>query len=789
MRSVMIKKAATWMSIIMFVSAIGINTALAASGDDYTVNVHGYADTIIPNTYVIDFQIQTLNDAGIATWQSMSFAYDTSVFKLVKWAAGADLDYEIMPYLPTDSAISITGMGASNTLSGWNEYLCAGRNEDSSMVYLLLQPSRDLLFGMNHKFPELSKLQSVRLAFQNGKSFADVTENSIRLLTATELNIIKQNEQINLSDGLVVDGYSFGKQTNGIFTPAADALSSVVIDFEMPKTDTDITFNSLTANGVANSITTTELTLTFSQAIPGLTADDITVIGGATKGTLSGNGPTYTLTVTDITADGADVSVEVKPPTGYTITPLSMSTKVYRTSIYGISLSETGTYTFPAATFRYPAQTPRNIIITNYGNQPTGALNIVLSGANANAFTLSVTNVVSIAAGGSNSFTVVPNTGLAVGTYNATVTVSGDNDISAIFSVSFAVSEEPKPNGSIVKEADKLLVNRGEIYTYTIMLANAADATDVWKNVLATDVLPYNLEYISHRVVLGYSINFSLWDRTVTIECGDIATGSAVVVEIDVRVTSSAAIGTVIENTVVATSDNDMPKQDTDSTPTILEAPTYGISLSETGTYTFPAAEENYPAQTPRNVVITNSGNQPTGALTIALSGTNASAFTLSATNIASIGVGGNSNFTVVPNMELAVGVYTATVTVSGNSISESFIVRFTVNTTDSVEYIDFKYDGETATGIIPGKKLSVEAVFTDPVDTPQILIAALYKYNGALITLATCDGVIENKTLYFSVDLNIPMEVEKGAYVKVFVWNSQTFVPMYNAISFTDND
>ena len=97
----------------------------------------------------------------------------------------------------------------------------------------------------------------------------------------------------------------------------------------------EIVFNNLTTNGVSNSVTTTELTLMFSQIIPGFSADDITVIGGATKGTLSGSGPTYTLTVSDITANSADVTVEIKPPAGYKITPSSRTTKVYKAPIDG----------------------------------------------------------------------------------------------------------------------------------------------------------------------------------------------------------------------------------------------------------------------------------------------------------------------------------------------------------------------------------------------------------------------------------------------------------------------
>ena len=83
--------------------------------------------------------------------------------------------------------------------------------------------------------------------------------------------------------------------------------------------NTAVTFNSLTANG-SSSQTTTELTLTFSQVITGLSASDITLSGvsGVSKGTLiSGLAPTYTLTISGFSAGGT-LSVAVSK-TGYTV--------------------------------------------------------------------------------------------------------------------------------------------------------------------------------------------------------------------------------------------------------------------------------------------------------------------------------------------------------------------------------------------------------------------------------------------------------------------------------------
>jgi hypothetical protein len=93
-----------------------------------------------------------------------------------------------------------------------------------------------------------------------------------------------------------------------------------------------VSFNSVTANGTAGSATTTQLTLVFSEAIAGLTENDITLTpasgnSGLAKGTLSGNGSGYTLPVSGISAAGS-VTVLVGK-SGYNINPSSISVTVY----------------------------------------------------------------------------------------------------------------------------------------------------------------------------------------------------------------------------------------------------------------------------------------------------------------------------------------------------------------------------------------------------------------------------------------------------------------------------
>jgi hypothetical protein len=89
-----------------------------------------------------------------------------------------------------------------------------------------------------------------------------------------------------------------------------------------------VTFNSVTADG-SSSQTTTQLTLIFSQAISGLTENDISLNGvsGVNKGILSGSGPAYTLPISDFTQNGT-LTVSVSK-SSYDISPPSRTATIY----------------------------------------------------------------------------------------------------------------------------------------------------------------------------------------------------------------------------------------------------------------------------------------------------------------------------------------------------------------------------------------------------------------------------------------------------------------------------
>jgi len=109
---------------------------------------------------------------------------------------------------------------------------------------------------------------------------------------------------------------------------------------------------------------------------------------------------------------------------------------------FGIALNRTGTHSFDGLTAGYGIGviTPLPVTVTNTGNRAIGSLYVELLGTNHAAFTVSRNTLPGIAVGGTDTFDVRPVTGLAVGTYSATVTVTGANNISAAFDVSVVVS-------------------------------------------------------------------------------------------------------------------------------------------------------------------------------------------------------------------------------------------------------------------------------------------------------------------------------------------------------------
>jgi hypothetical protein len=95
-----------------------------------------------------------------------------------------------------------------------------------------------------------------------------------------------------------------------------------------------ITFN-LAANGTINEVPSTQITITFSEAVTGLAAGDITITAGtgaAIRGVLSGSGTTWTVAISDVSPGTVTVGINkegisatAQPVTVHVMIPVTIS--------------------------------------------------------------------------------------------------------------------------------------------------------------------------------------------------------------------------------------------------------------------------------------------------------------------------------------------------------------------------------------------------------------------------------------------------------------------------------
>jgi len=109
---------------------------------------------------------------------------------------------------------------------------------------------------------------------------------------------------------------------------------------------------------------------------------------------------------------------------------------------YEITLSENGIVSFPDGLALHTESADKVITVMNTGNSPTGELSIELGGANPESFVLNTTSLPNLEVGETAEFALHSRDGLSVGTHTATVTVSGDTNITVkSFNVSIVVKE------------------------------------------------------------------------------------------------------------------------------------------------------------------------------------------------------------------------------------------------------------------------------------------------------------------------------------------------------------
>ncbi|MCU6747714.1 BppU family phage baseplate upper protein [Faecalicatena acetigenes] len=122
------------------------------------------------------------------------------------------------------------------------------------------------------------------------------------------------------------------------------------------------------------------------------------------------------------------------PTSDVNITLPAATRKVY-------SMTVTGNGTFTTVCKGYQPVNANEFTITNNGNVDLTNVKVSLTGTNADKFELSENKVTTIQPNGIIKVTVKPNNDLAVGTYQATLSVSADNVAEQSIALQFTVSE------------------------------------------------------------------------------------------------------------------------------------------------------------------------------------------------------------------------------------------------------------------------------------------------------------------------------------------------------------
>jgi len=376
------------------------------------------------------------------------------------------------------------------------------------------------------------------------------------------------------------------------------------------------------------------------------------------------------------------------------------------------------------------------VTVVNMGSEATGELDITLTGDDADSFELSDTTLTSIVFGGTATFTVKPADSLEPGEYNATVTVSGGNAITASFTVDY---EEPMPSINSIS----LEYEDEPIEDYTFTTRNAITVTIKNTGTLATGTLTINL---TGNEVDNFTLNTAGATHTTSLNRGSLAPQATATFPVNVTAGRLNDIG-LLSATIMVSNGSTI-----DESFTVNFNSRYGLSLATEGfdgdltgqTFEF----ENDDLIT---VTATNTGTNQTGAWQVVFGGDNPAAFRTTTTNFPNFTAGNTGTFTVGPvTTGLVPGIlYTALVTVRSianvgpeNLPNASFTVSYYIEPTSQYD-IGLTYNNETLVGhtFTDRNPITVTVVNTGTGNTGELTVglsgtnAASFELSGTPIT------------------------------------------------------
>jgi len=425
------------------------------------------------------------------------------------------------------------------------------------------------------------------------------------------------------------------------------------------------TFNIVGTNMTAANVTAANFNIaglpawitagTVSVEVTSLTAATLTVTLTVQENTGLARGP-VDATVTNTISTGVNGTLTVTqagpPPTITSIMPNAATTTTF-TNVAATGVTADAVFNIVGTNMTAANVTAANFSIAGLPAWVTQTVTFTVNVANPTTATLTIP-----------ALAVANNTGAE---RDATLTIN--NTITSANTGALSVTQVAAPPAitSITPNA-----------ATTTAFTNVSSAGVTNQNAVF-DVVGTNLTAANIAGAFSVASGLPAWitSGTVAIDFNS-ATAATVTVPITVANNTGAARGpvnVVINNTITSAQNGTLPVSQE-------AAPVWSISLSPSTNQNFGQMELGGTLPVARTITITNTGNQPTGALAVTLGGTDSGSFALggnTSPSLTTASPGNTATFTVVPTAT-TVGIYTATVTVSGgNGISEQFNVSFEV--------------------------------------------------------------------------------------------------------------
>lgn len=179
-------------------------------------------------------------------------------------------------------------------------------------------------------------------------------------------------------------------------------------------------------------------------------------------------------------------------------------------SSYTITASPTSK-DFGSLAVGYSVPAAQTVTITNTGNS-----SVTLTQPTSTNYTIGALSTITLAANGTATFTVTPKTGLAVGNYNETLTVSTNHSTNATVELSFSVTADPtytvtfNPTGGTVSETSRSVAPATAVGALPTPTRSGSYSFDGWytaasggTQISASTTVSANVTYHAHWTYTG----------------------------------------------------------------------------------------------------------------------------------------------------------------------------------------------------------------------------------------------------------------------------------------------